>query len=99
MQDTSASLLERVRNLKDAASWSRFVSLYTPLLRHWLLRHAPAQEAEDLIQEVLTVLARRLPEFRYDPAQGSFRGWLRGVVAHCLGNHWRRQRRVPTPTG
>jgi RNA polymerase sigma-70 factor (ECF subfamily) len=100
MSDTSPSLLEKVRNPKDAVAWGRFVSLYTPLLRHWLSRSGlPPQDTDDLVQQVLTVVAGRLPEFRYDPGQGRFRGWLRVIVAHCLRNHQRKQRSVPTATG
>src|SRR5688500_8942043 len=99
-EGTSVSLLERVRDPADAPSWARFCALYSPLLLHWL-RVAGLQDhdADDVLQEALGVLARRLPEFRYDPAEGRFRGWLRGVVANCLRNWRRGQARVPTAPG
>ena len=40
------------------------------------------------MQDVLTVLLQKLPEFQYDP-QRSFRGWLRSVTL----NKWRENRR------
>ena len=42
------------------------------------------QDAADLVQDVLIVLMRKLPEFHYQPGK-SFRGWLRTV----LMNKWR----------
>src|SRR4051794_39092846 len=66
MEQTSASLLERLRRPDEQAAWARFVELYTPLLFSWARRRGlQHQDADDLIQEVLVVLAQRLPEFVY----------------------------------
>lgn len=82
---TPVSLLERLRQPGDAVAWERFVRLYTPLLYHWL-RRTGLQEADaaDLVQDVLTVLVQKLPEFVYDRGK-SFHGWLRTLVL----NRWR----------
>ena len=95
MNTTSVSLLERLRlSGEQQESWQRFVQLYTPLLFHWARKlGVSAEDAADLVQEVLVLLVQKLPEFTYDPAQ-SFRGWLRRVMQ----NKWRdfhRLRRVP----
>jgi len=94
--DTPASLLERLRQPAQEQAWRRFVELYTPLLYGWARRRGcPDADAADLVQEVLTLLVRKLPEFSYDRHK-SFRGWLR-VVAH---NCWRiLQRRAQLPRG
>jgi RNA polymerase sigma-70 factor (ECF subfamily) len=76
MQDTPASLLERLCRHPDEPHWERFVLLFTPLLSRWGHRlGVPAADAEDLLQEVFTILFRTLPEFHYDPDR-SFRAWL-----------------------
>src|SRR5947207_2631999 len=95
MHTTSLSLLERLRWPEEQeTNWRRFVQLYTPLLFHWARKLGlSAEDAADLVQEVLTLLIQKLPEFSYDP-QRSFRGWLRTVMT----NKWRdycRVRRVP----
>jgi RNA polymerase sigma-70 factor (ECF subfamily) len=93
--DTPASLLERLRRPSDPAAWARFVELYTPLLYYWA-RRTGLQEADaaDLVQEVLALLFRKLPEFEYDRHR-SFRNWLRTVTL----NKWREgQRRRPLET-
>jgi RNA polymerase sigma-70 factor (ECF subfamily) len=41
----------------------------------------------------LQVVAGELPHFRYDPARGHFRGWLRQVMVNRLRELWRAQKR------
>ena len=41
------------------------------------------------MQDVLTLLVRKLPEFRYDRDK-SFRGWLRTVTLNCWRTRCRR---------
>ena len=81
--------MQRLREPGQAEAWARLVELYTPLLLHWArklgLRH---QDAADLVQEVFTVLAQKLPTFTYDRHK-SFRRWLRSVTL----NQWRNTRK------
>src|SRR3954463_14573472 len=96
MSDTPVSLLERARLRTDAAAWDRLVSLYTPLLRGWLVRGAlQPPDADDLVQEVLAVLVRELPSFRHDGRPGAFRRWLRTTLIHRLRDFARRRQRAP----
>jgi RNA polymerase sigma-70 factor (ECF subfamily) len=92
MSDTSPSLIERIKHSHDETAWRVFVDLYTPLLRSWCKRmHLPPDESDDLIQEVLVLLVRKIRRFQYDPAL-KFRGWLRTV----LNNKLRECRRRPS---
>jgi RNA polymerase sigma factor (sigma-70 family) len=97
--ETSASLLERLRTAPDEAAWRRLDDLYRPLIRHWLLRDPTlGDEAEDVVQEVMGVLVRELPDFeRRRP--GSFRRWLRTVTAHRLAAHYRARQNRPVALG
>jgi RNA polymerase sigma-70 factor (ECF subfamily) len=93
--DTSASLLERVRQRSDEADWRRLVELYTPLLRTWVGRHVPQpDDVNDIVQQVFTVLVARLPEFVHSGRPGAFRHWLRRITANHLRNFWRSRRPV-----
>ena len=74
-----------VRQTQDEA-WTR-LSISTRLISYWARATGP-EETADLVQDVLTVLVRKLPEFQYD-SQKSFRGWLRTVTL----NKWRENRR------
>jgi RNA polymerase sigma-70 factor (ECF subfamily) len=90
MATTSPTLLHKARDPADADAWYRLTRLYTPLLLDWAARLGvrPA-DADDMVQEVLVVAARELPRFRYDPTRGSFRGWLRTVLANRVRHHRR----------
>lgn len=100
MPETSVSLLERLRQQPDADSWQRLVDLYTPLIRGWLQRYdVPHEDANDLIQDVMGVLVRELPQFQHSRQPGAFRSWLRTVTVHRLGAYWRSRQRRPAATG
>jgi RNA polymerase sigma-70 factor (ECF subfamily) len=100
MHTTSLSLLARLQAGSDTNSWQVLVNLYQPLLRGWMRGYSAApQDADDLIQEVLVVLLRELPEFRHSGNSGAFRAWLRGILVNRLRALWRAGRGRPTATG
>ena len=78
---TRASLLLRIRDPQDRLAWGEFVALYAPLVYAYG-RHRGLQDSDaaDLIQEVFHRVARSVAGFEYDPARGSFRGWLLTVT-------------------
>jgi len=91
MTETPASLLERLRQPFDPQAWSRFVSLYTPMIYSWARRVGLQEpDAADLIQDVFVTLLQVLPTFEYD-RQKSFRRWLYTVTI----NRWRKDRKSP----
>src|SRR5258708_6522684 len=47
--------------------------------------------ADEVVQETWLTAVRRIRSF--DPEQGSFANWLRGIAAHVLRNQWRRRDR------
>ena len=93
MADTSVSLLERLCLQPDEHSWKQFIDLYAPLIRGWLRRYSVKKEdAEDLAQEVMTVVVRELGHFQHNQQRGAFRNWLRTVTVNQLRALWRNQR-------
>lgn len=101
MPQTPPSLLARLRaQPAHAENWQRLDFLYRPLLHTWLRRYSILpQDAEDLVQEVLQVLARELPQFGYDARRGRFRAWLKAILVNQLREFWRSERRRPQATG
>jgi RNA polymerase sigma-70 factor (ECF subfamily) len=81
---TRVSLLGRLRqNPLDEAAWAEFVEHYGAKIyawcRKWDLQEADAQ---DVTQDVLLRLARKMKDFTYDPSK-SFRAWLKTLTAHA----------------
>jgi RNA polymerase sigma-70 factor (ECF subfamily) len=88
---TRSSLLSRLRNLGDDASWRTFFDTY------WLLLYNVARksgltdaDAQDVVQETIIAVARKMPEFRYDPAKGSFKNWLLLITRRRIHDHLRK---------
>lgn len=93
MTTTSESLLFRLKqdgDSPDEFAWQQFVSIYTPLIFFWARKTGLGQaDASDLVQEVLTQVFRKLPDFNYDGR--SFRGWLRTVTLNKYREVYRRK--------
>lgn len=97
---TRLSLLARVRDLDDAASWSEFFHTYERLVRGLARRRGLTEhEAEDVAQEVFRRLARTLPEFERGERPGSFRNWLGRLTRWRAEDKLRERARVPRPVG
>ncbi|MEQ9407695.1 MAG: sigma-70 family RNA polymerase sigma factor [Fuerstiella sp.] len=97
--ETSASLLERLCTSPDEPDWQRLFDVYTPLIRWWIRRYSSSErDAEDVVQETLSVVLRKLPGFQRQRT-GSFRAWLRSVTVNCLRDSWRANRFQAVATG
>jgi RNA polymerase sigma-70 factor (ECF subfamily) len=96
---TSLSLLSGLRGHLPSA-WDRLVDLYRPLVFSWCIRRGlqPA-DAEDVSQEVFRTVLTRIADFRREPAQGSFRGWLLTITRNKLGDYWRKRSSQPQAVG
>ncbi len=101
MAQTPPSLLQRLHeHPEDGEAWNRFDSLYRPLLQTWLRRYSiRPQDADDLVQQVLEVVVREMPNFHYDAEKGKFRGWLRGILVNRLREFLRSEHARPIATG
>jgi RNA polymerase sigma-70 factor (ECF subfamily) len=81
---TRVTLLAQLRqDPSDQAGWDEFVERYGRHIyrwcRRWKLQDA---DAEDVTQDILVKLTRKLRAFAYDPSR-SFRGWLKTVAHHA----------------
>jgi RNA polymerase sigma-70 factor (ECF subfamily) len=95
MDSTSVNLLRRLREPKAENAWQRFVDLYAPLIFYWARQKGlNATDSADLVQDVLTTLVVRLPDFQYDPDR-RFRGWLRTVTVNRANDLYRRKASRP----
>ncbi len=89
MAETSHSLLMRA-GAGDESAWQRFVALYQPMIRGWLVRFSiHRQEVDDLTQDVLAVMVRELRNFTPSGRCGAFRSWLRTITVNRAREFWR----------
>lgn len=90
---TRRSLLSRLRDLDDMVSWRDFFDTYWKLIYNAARKAGlPDAEAQDVVQETVITVARRIQEFHYDPAAGSFKGWLLKTTRWRILDHLRRQK-------
>ena len=100
MNETSLSLLHRLRQSSDSETWNRLVRLYSPLLKSWLRKYeVQSADAEDLIQEVLLAVSKDVTTFDHNGRPGAFRTWLRSILVNRLRNFWRARGRRPQARG
>lgn len=88
---TRRSLLSRLRDLGDSESWRTFFDTYWRLLYNVARKSGLNDDgAQEVVQETVIAVARKMPEFRYDPAKGSFKQWLLLITRRRIHDHLRR---------
>src|SRR5947209_15622502 len=74
---TRPSLLLRIRDARDSTSWGEFAGIYGPIIRSYCRRRGlQPTDADDVVQEILSQVARSIGAFEYEPGRGRFRDWL-----------------------
>ena len=100
---TRPSLLFRLRDWQDAASWEEFYRLYHKLVFSLAQRSGLTRvEAEDVTQDVFKRVAETIHEFESNPERGSFRAWLMNLTRWRVTDQFRKrdradQQRAPQP--
>ncbi|HRT57979.1 MAG TPA: sigma-70 family RNA polymerase sigma factor [Candidatus Paceibacterota bacterium] len=93
---TRHSLLARLKNWQDQQSWQEFFDTYWRLI-YWTALKAglSPEQAQDIVQETMVVVARNIHKFKPGRENGSFRGWLRNVTRWRLADHFQRRHKSP----
>jgi RNA polymerase sigma-70 factor (ECF subfamily) len=80
---TQKSLLERLSAAAREGDWEIFYAKYAAVIVSFAQKQGLDEHgARDVLQETMLMVMRKLPQFRYDPAQGRFRNWLLSIVAN-----------------
>jgi len=93
---TRETLLIRLRDPEDDASWVEFAELYTPLLYAYCRkREISLSDTEDIVQQAMLSISGGIKGFVYDPTRGKFKGWLFTILRNTVSNHFRKASRAP----
>lgn len=75
--NTRQTLLLKIRDQYDDSAWEEFVKFYRPYIYRVIQNlQVNTSDREDVIQEVMLIAWKKLPEFEYDNSKGRFRSWL-----------------------
>src|SRR5687767_2813550 len=90
---TRRSLLGRLKNWDDQASWNDFFQTYWQLIYGVAIKSGLTDaEAQEVVQETVIIVAKKMPEFKYDPAMGSFKGWLLHTTRWRIADQLRKRK-------
>jgi len=90
---TRRSLLSRLKDWGDDESWHEFFNTYWKLVYGVAVKAGLTdQEAQEVVQETVITVARRIPEFKYDPSICSFKTWLLNLTRWRIVDQLRRRR-------
>ena len=87
---TSETLLGEMAERPDSPRAEEFARIYEPVLRRHVARVQRSLGAiqpadrDDIVQDAFLAVRSALPGFRYDPARGRFRAYLRSVVRNLV---------------
>lgn len=83
--ETSLSLITRLQELGDQASWAEFLRIYQPVV-YRIARHRGLQEADaqDVVQQVFVSISRSIEDWRGGLNRSPFRGWLTAIARNAV---------------
>jgi len=89
---TRRSLLSRLKQSNAQESWREFFDTYWRLIYTTALTGGLTDsEAQEVVQETVLTVVRKIKSFRYDPAVGSFKGWLLTIVRWRIADQFRKR--------
>jgi RNA polymerase sigma-70 factor (ECF subfamily) len=91
---TRASLLERMKDWADQASWREFFDTYGKLL-YGVARKAGLNDAEaqDAVQDTVLAVVQHIRDFKVDRQRCTFKSWLMMIARQRI--IWQLRRRPP----
>jgi RNA polymerase sigma factor (sigma-70 family) len=89
---TRRSLLSRLKQSNAQESWQEFFDTYWRLIYTAALNAGLTDsEAQEVVQETVLNVVQKIKSFRYDPAVGSFKGWLLTMVRWRIADQFRKR--------
>jgi RNA polymerase sigma-70 factor (ECF subfamily) len=93
---TRWSLIGRLKDMDDQQSWQEFFDGYWKLIYSVALKAGLSDaEAQDVVQETVIFVAKKMPEFKADPVAGSFKSWLLTLTRWRIIDQARKRQAKP----
>ncbi len=90
---TRRSLVDRLHDWEDRKHWQEFFDTYGKLILSAALKSGLTEiEAQEVVQETIITVAKKVGQLRYDPARGSFKGWLLHITRWRIADQFRKRR-------
>src|SRR2546426_12005164 len=91
---TRHSLLSSLNDWGDQESWREFFDTYWKLIYGVAIKAGlSGVEAQEVVQETVIAVAKKIPEFKTDPAFGSFKAWLLHLTRWRIADQFRKRQR------
>lgn len=85
--ETRPSLIVRLKDRADDEAWFEFTEIYRPVIFRLACRYGLQHaDADDLVQQVLSSVARVIDRWEDDPHRARFRTWLARVATNAILN-------------
>src|SRR5437764_7221809 len=92
---TRHSLLNRLKDWGDQASWQDFFDTYWRLIYNVAVKAGLTDtEAQEVVQETVIGVAKNISEFKADPARGSFSAWLMHTTRWRIADQFRKRQKA-----
>lgn len=89
---TRRSLVDRLQNWEDRKHWQEFFDSYWKLIFSAARKSGLTEaEAQEVVQETVITVAKKVGQLKYDPARGSFKGWLLHITRWRIADQFRKR--------
>jgi RNA polymerase sigma factor (sigma-70 family) len=92
---TRHSLLNRLKDWRDDESWQEFFETYWRLIYNFAVKSGLTDvEAQEVVQETLIGVAKRIQKFKPGAAHGSFKSWLLQQTYWRIADQFRKRSNI-----
>jgi RNA polymerase sigma-70 factor (ECF subfamily) len=91
---TRQSLLRRIKDWEDQEGWTDFFDTYSRFIYSVAIKAGLCDvEAQEVVQETVVTVARKIKGFEPDPQRGSFKSWLLHITRWRIADQVRKRSR------
>ncbi|MDD7985328.1 RNA polymerase sigma factor [Lentisphaera marina] len=95
-KNTRQTLLLKIRDQYNDDAWEEFIAFYRPYVYRVVqnLQQIQPVDREDIIQEVMLIAWKKLPDFEYQTQKGRFRSWLSVITQRTANTFYHKSKKA-----